>query len=99
MLRFFRSMQLFNKPNAGWVMVLVEVRVFSGLEKFLEAKRFGEPFTVEVKEGATLKDLLAKLKIPEDQVFTSLVHGQHRELHYVLCEGDRVSLFPPVGGG
>jgi len=80
-------------------MVQVEVRVFSGLEKFLERKRFGEPFSVEIEEGANLKNLLVKLGIPEDQVFTALVNGQHRELDYLLRGGDRISLFPPVGGG
>lgn len=77
----------------------VEVRVFSGLEKFLEQKRFGEPFSVDIEEGANLRKLLAKLGIPEEHVFTVLVNGQHRDLEYTLQEGDRVSMFPPVGGG
>ena len=77
----------------------VEVRVFSGLEKFLDQKRFGEPFFVEVTDNFDLRSLLAHLDIPEDQVFTKLINGRHQELDYKLNEGDRVSLFPPVGGG
>jgi len=79
--------------------MLVEVRVFSGLERFLEKKRFGEPFSVEIQEGSSLRDLLEQIGIPEDQVFTTLIDGKHRELDYILNEGERVSLFPPVGGG
>ncbi len=79
--------------------MLVEVRVFSGLERFLDQKRFGEPFSVEIKEGSSLRDLLEQIGIPEDQVFTTLIDGKYRELDYILNEGERVSLFPPVGGG
>jgi sulfur carrier protein ThiS len=79
--------------------MLVEVRVFSGLERFLEKKRFGEPFSVEIQEGSSLRDLLEQIGIPEDQVFTTLIDGKHREPDYILNEGERVSLFPPVGGG
>lgn len=77
----------------------VDLRVFSGLEKFMPHKRFGEPLTVELPEGGTLRDLLQKTGIPEDQVFTALVDGRHQPLDHVLSEGERVSLFPPVGGG
>ncbi len=77
----------------------IEVRVFSGLEKFLPGKRFGEPVLVDLPEGATIKDVLHKLAIPEDQVFTMLVNGKHQKLNYTAREGERISFFPPVGGG
>jgi len=73
--------------------------VFSGLEKFLPQKRFGEPLPVELPEEGTIKDLLHKLGIPENQVFTILVDGRHQPLDYTLRGGERVSLFPPVGSG
>lgn len=77
----------------------VEVRVFSGLEKFLPHKRFGEPLTVDIIEGETIRDLLQKLGIPEDQVYTILVDGRHQSLDYTLRQDERISFFPPVGGG
>lgn len=77
----------------------VELRVFSGLEKFMPHKRFGEPLGVELENGSTIRDLLEKMGIPEDQVFTVLVDGRHQSFDYVLNEGERVSFFPPVGGG
>jgi sulfur carrier protein ThiS len=83
----------------GGLILQVELRVFSGLEKYLSHKRFGEPVPVELPEGATLRDLLQKMGIPEEQVFTILVNGRHQSLDYIPGEGDRVSLFPPVGGG
>lgn len=79
--------------------MLVEVRVFSGLEKFLSQKSFGEPMPVELAQGGTVQDILEKLGIPVDQVFTILVNGKHQTLDYIVNEGERVSFFPPVGGG
>ncbi|SFQ99653.1 Sulfur carrier protein ThiS (thiamine biosynthesis) [Desulfoscipio geothermicus DSM 3669] len=77
----------------------IEVRVFSGLEKFLPNKSFGEPLPVELPEGGTIRDLLLKIGIPKDHVFTILVDGKHRSFDYTVRDGERISLFPPVGGG
>jgi molybdopterin converting factor small subunit len=54
---------------------------------------------IEITNHFTGRMLLEKLNIPEKEVFTVLVNGVHKGLDEVLCEGDRVSLFPPVGGG
>ncbi|TYO97227.1 MoaD/ThiS family protein [Desulfallas thermosapovorans] len=80
-------------------MLQVEVRVFSGLEKFLPGVGFGQPLPVELPAGATIRDLLHKIGVPEDQVFTVLVDGRHQTLDYTTTSGERISLFPPVGGG
>jgi molybdopterin converting factor small subunit len=37
--------------------------------------------------------------IPEDAVTISLVNGLRQPLDYMLKDGDRVGLFPPLGGG
>lgn len=77
----------------------LEVRVFSGLEKFMPGARFGQAIEVERPEGTTVAGLIDSLGIPRGQVFTVLVNGRHATMDAVLQPGDRVSLFPPVGGG
>lgn len=77
----------------------LEVRVFSGLEKYIPGATFGQPMEIDVPEGATGRDLLEKLGIPEEQVFTILTNGRHFNLGEKFLTGDRVALFPPVGGG
>ncbi|MGQ9824310.1 MAG: MoaD/ThiS family protein [Desulfotomaculales bacterium] len=77
----------------------VEVRVFSGLEKFVPEAGLGKVLVVNLPEGATVRDLVRRLNIPADQVFTAFVNGRHAVLDRVLAPGDRVALFPPVGGG
>ncbi len=77
----------------------LEVRVFSGLEKFVSGITFGQAFEVEVPGGASGRDLLKILGIPEDQVFSMLANGRHFSFDDKFSPGDRVALFPPVGGG
>lgn len=77
----------------------VEVRVFSGLESFIPGTSFGQTIPVSITEGFTGRELLNKLNIPEDKVYTFLVNGVHKDFAVVLRNGDRVSLFPAVGGG
>lgn len=79
--------------------MLLEVRVFGGLEKIIPGASFGKPIEVEADEGTTVGALLDMLKIPEDQVFTILVNGIHTGKNVLLKPGDRVAFFPPVGGG
>ncbi|AEF94510.1 thiamineS protein [Desulfotomaculum nigrificans CO-1-SRB] len=76
----------------------LELRVYTGLEKYT-GTRYGELIQVEIASGSTIRDLLKKYNIPEKEVFSSLVNGLHKTLDTVLQEGDRVALFPPVGGG
>ena len=77
----------------------LEVRVFAGLEKYISGARFGEPINVELPANATGRDLINKLNIPEEQVFSFLVNGVQKNLAYILKDADRVAFFPPVGGG
>lgn len=77
----------------------VEARVFCGLESCIPGARFGQPIQVELPEGAGGYDLLVKLKIPREKAFSILVNGIHKDFDQALAEGDRVSIFPLVGGG
>lgn len=49
--------------------------------------------------GITLGDLLAELSIDQDEVALLFVNNLHSEPKRELVEGDRVGIFPPVGGG
>lgn len=79
--------------------MLLEVRLYSGLEKYADNTAYGQPLAVELPEKATIAMLLTKLGIPEEEVFSVLVNGIHHNLNDQLTDGDRVALFPPVGGG
>ena len=53
----------------------------------------------EVEEGTPVQTLITDLKIPGDTVKLIFVNGRKQDKAYVLKPGDRLGLFPPVGGG
>lgn len=77
----------------------LEVRVFSGLEKLIPGACFGQPIKVDITKHSTCRMLLKNLNIPEKEVFIILVNGVSKALDDGLADGDRVALFPSVGGG
>lgn len=76
-------------------MITIDLNFFVTLNKFLpdNAKNY------KVDENKTVEELILDLKIPEDLVKLIFVNGIRREKTYQLQSGDRVGLFPPVGGG
>jgi len=52
-----------------------------------------------IKVGETIQALAERLTIPIGEVKIVFVNGQAADLDRVLSDGDRVGIFPPVGGG
>ncbi len=77
----------------------VEVRLFATLRKYLPTKEIGEPSFAELDGQAKVSDLLAKLGIPPGEAFVVMVNGRRQDLGWTLKDGDRIGIFPPVGGG
>ena len=50
-------------------------------------------------EWTTVDGLIRKLELPSDEVKLVFVNFLAREREHVLCDGDEVGIFPPVGGG
>ena len=77
----------------------VEVRLYAGLHTE-SVRSSGDVFSVPLAEGATLSDLFSHLGIQPDLVHLAIVNGQIlHDRAARLADGDRVALFPPVGGG
>jgi molybdopterin converting factor small subunit len=80
-------------------MITVNVRLFGPLRQTYPDVELGEPMEVELPEGATIGRLIEQLRLPADQVKVVFVKHTIQEDSYELEEGDRVAVFPPVGGG
>jgi molybdopterin converting factor small subunit len=50
-------------------------------------------------EPTDVAALVSMLDIPPEEVKLIFVNGKRADMDQVLAEGDRVGLFPPVGGG
>lgn len=61
---------------------------------------FGPPGgELAVPESTDLAGLMGMLGIPPGEVKLRFVNGKQAKDDQMLAEGDRVGLFPPVGGG
>ena len=80
-------------------MIRIEVRLHASLERIRPGLKAGEPLLLELQEGRTVGRMVGELGIPEKGVHLVLVNGRTCPLDHTLSNGDRVALFPPVGGG
>ena len=76
-------------------MIKINLNLFVTLSAYLPDHFDAYP----VDENTRLDTLIDLLGIPRDQVKLTFVNGKHADLSYVLQNGDRVGIFPPVGGG
>lgn len=72
----------------------VEVRLFAYFRDGREKNSF-----LDLKEGATPREILGKFNINIDEVAILLINGMNKELDTPLKDNDVLALFPPVGGG
>lgn len=76
-------------------MINIDLKLFVTLSAFhpCPEKPYG------IKQGTTVGQLVKSLDIPGDMVKLIFINGIRKGLEYELKDGDRVGLFPPVGGG
>jgi len=80
--------------------VRIEARVYATLRRYLPEDKKGNPIKLELPEGTMVGEVVEKiLKIPPDAVKVVFVNGRHVSFEYILADGDRVGIFPPVAGG
>jgi len=77
----------------------IEVNLYATLKKYLKNENGGNSAIIDVKEGVCVKDVIQKLKIPVDSVKLIFINSVHAKINTTLKDGDRLGLFPPVGGG
>ena len=82
-----------------FMMITVNVGVFGPLREAFPDLALGENLEVELPDGTTVGELVERLELPVDQVKVVFVNHRIRQDEYKLEDGDRVGIFPPVGGG
>jgi molybdopterin synthase sulfur carrier subunit len=76
----------------------LEVRLYATLRQAAPASPAGV-VPLEIPDGATVAQVLGLVKIDPADVRMIMVNGLAAELDHVLKDGDRLGLFPPLGGG
>ena len=77
----------------------VEVRLFATLQRYLPAGTDGDRLSLDLPAGATVRDVMASLKIPGDLACLTVVNGRDADPDQILCPGDELAMFPPLAGG
>ena len=77
----------------------IEVNLYATLKKYMKNETGGKSSAIDVEDGTCVKDIIQKLKVPADSVKLIFINGVHAKFDTTLKDGDRLGLFPPVGGG
>lgn len=77
----------------------IEVNLYATLKRYMENGTGIKPAAMDFEDGICVKDVIQKLKVPVDSVKLIFINGVHAERNTILKDGDRLGLFPPVGGG
>jgi molybdopterin synthase sulfur carrier subunit len=77
----------------------ITAKLFATLRKYRPELSLGDALRLEVAAGSTLGEVVSQLGIPYGVPLVAMVNNTVRDQDYVLSEGDRLALFPPVAGG
>ena len=77
----------------------IEIHLFASLAKFLPEDAKNKSCIMEFPDHSAVCDLIKELRLPEESVKLIFLNGIHADKTSKLKDGDRVGIFPPVGGG
>ena len=77
----------------------VEVNLYATLKQYMKNEILSKSSAIDLEDGLCVKDIIQKLQIPADLVKLIFINGVHAKRDTILKDGDRLGLFPPVGGG
>jgi len=75
-------------------MVSATFRFYEELNDFLPRERRKVAFTVPCAQAATTKHMIEALGVPHTEVELILVNGESCGFERLLCDGDRVAVYP-----
>ena len=73
----------------------IQIKLFATLQPF--APELGEAYPIS--PGISIRSLLEQLNIPQEKARLIFIDGIKANLTSTLNGGERVGIFPPVGGG
>ena len=75
--------------------IKIQLKLFATLRKFIPA----EGDEINVEPGSSVSDILKQLGIPSKEAKLIFIDGKRGTIDRILQGGERVGIFPPVGGG
>jgi len=75
--------------------VHIQIKLFADLSAFTPLSSDNFP----IEAGTTVRRLLADMRIPAEKVRLVFIDNIKGDLDSTLRGGERVGIFPPIGGG
>lgn len=75
--------------------VTIDLRLYASLASHMPANAQHYPIT----PGITVISVLQEIRVPLEDVKLIFVNGVRAEAQQILTGGERVGIFPPIGGG
>lgn len=75
----------------------ITLKLYGNLKKFSLSKK--ENAATAIAHNTTIAELLAQLGVPDSQVAMCAVNDAIVDPSTILCDGDVLEIFEPVGGG
>ena len=73
----------------------IQIKLFATLQPFTPPS--GEKYPIN--PGISIRNLLEQLNIPQEKAKLIFIDGIKANLSSTLDGGERIGIFPPVGGG
>jgi molybdopterin converting factor small subunit len=73
----------------------IQLKLFANLQQFTPPSADN----YHIDPGISIFDLLEQIKMPREKAKLIFINGVKAELTSTLEGGERVGIFPPVGGG
>ena len=75
--------------------VYIQIKLYASLSRLLPEESDRYP----IEPGSTIQDLIERLHVPIEQARLVFVNNVKTDISTPLSGGERVGIFPPVGGG
>ncbi len=77
----------------------IESALYATLSRYLPPGAQNRKAVIEVRDGATVREVMNQLGIPADLPNILLANGRQAPDSTVLKDGETLSVFPPLAGG
>ncbi|MCF8145093.1 MAG: MoaD/ThiS family protein [Deltaproteobacteria bacterium] len=77
----------------------IKVFLSSTVRQYIPGYDPSEGVLISLDRKTTIFELCKRMHIPQDKIKIIMVNGRNASFDYELEGGERVGLFPPVGGG